>query len=130
MTRVFVKLAGLSTFFCIAILNLLSSPVVAETIEVRPEHALAPKSFELPAGAMADVIVMVTSAGEMVSNFNVILTGEKDKTAVAQGTSDANGEVLLSKIAPGKYVARLVITFEKRRRTTVEIGDVILRVSQ
>ena len=130
MTRVFIKFAGLSTFFCIAILYLLSSPVFAETIEVRPEHALTPKSFELPAGAMADVIVMVTSAGEMVSNFNVILTGEKDKTAVAQGTSDANGEVLLSKIAPGKYVARLVITFEKRRRTTVAIGDVILRVSQ
>lgn len=116
--------------FCSGILFGINQVSFAETVEVRREHASDAQNVELPAGSSADVIVMVTSAGEMVNNYNVALVSVEDKRIIAQGVSDANGEVLFQKVSPGKYVAKLLITKDKRRRTTVEIGDLLLRVSK
>ncbi|MCB0325296.1 MAG: hypothetical protein KDD69_17055 [Bdellovibrionales bacterium] len=104
--------------------------ITGGVIEVTDADSYDVRKLELGRGQTADIIVYLSSLGDLVEKYLVILRRATDNKRVRTLLSDKHGRVKFADIPPGEYriyVSRRVK--EDGDMSTVKIGDVRLYVS-
>ena len=95
-------------------------------------HPKIPKpwTLRLIGAQRADVDVHLQSIGEPVNGFKAYLVRVKDRKVIRTGISDRFGVIGFYRVDRGRYSIVLRKTREQKRDSTVEIGDVVLRLNE
>ncbi len=121
----------LGLLLVLLLLSLFSSPFFpaqhasAATVTVINASSADVHKLELKNGQAADIVVYLSSFGDLVENFLVILRRESDNKRIRTLLSDKHGRVRFRIIPPGNYrvyVSRRVS--DDGHLSTVEVGDI------
>jgi len=101
-----------------------------KTLRVTQPFGFDEYTLELLPRQRGDVNVFLQSVGEDVEGYKLYLVRDYDKKAIQSQVSNGAGEATFSDIEPGIYSVILRISARTRRETTVQIGDIVLSVSE
>lgn len=88
------------------------------------------REISLKKGETADLMVFLSSQGEMVEGYKISLVRERTRRVVKTVVSGTHGVVTFPNLRPDKYTIVLRRTNRQRKTSSVAIGDFRLKKSE